>query len=109
MVTKMETELFCLHCDKDTHHTVEYVGKNLKCIRCNSCGSAIELIKERLLEHYSVEFIERVLTKPYRMTKEIEGNLKKVLISLPVRVITKPTRLAREVKEIIKSEDKVRK
>jgi transcription elongation factor Elf1 len=104
MVDKMETELFCLHCNQDTHHSVEYVGNSLKCIKCQNCGRTIELIKEKLLEQYSGEFIDRVLTKPYRMTKEIEGNLKKVLLSLPVRVVTKPTRLAKEFKDIAKQE-----
>lgn len=109
MVDKLKTELFCLYCNMDTCHEVEYVGQKLRCIRCLSCGSAIELIKEKLLEHYSKDFIERVITKPYRMTQEVENNLKKVLISLPVRIITKPTRLAKEFKGIITKEDKSEK
>ena len=104
MVVKMEAELFCLHCNKETHHTVEYVGNSLSSIKCNNCSKTIELKRGKLLEHYSVEFIERILTKPQRMTKEIEGNLKKVLISLPGRVITKPTRIAREFQGILKKQ-----
>jgi len=48
--------------------------------------------------------VERILTKPYRMTKELEEDLTKFILSLPIRIITKPYRIAREVGEIIKKE-----
>ncbi|NPV43278.1 hypothetical protein [Koleobacter methoxysyntrophicus] len=101
MTTKMEAELFCLHCKEDTPHTVVYVGQSLKRIKCNKCGSALEIKKDKLIEHYAVDFIERVFTKPYRMTKELEGDLKKFIISLPIRIITKPYRIAKEVEDLI--------
>lgn len=104
MTSKMKAELFCLHCNKDTPHTVVYAGKTLKSIKCTVCGSEIEIRREKLIENYAIDFIERILTKPYRMTRELERDLTKFILSLPIRIITKPYRIAREVGNIIKKE-----
>ncbi|MGB9813403.1 MAG: bh protein [Thermovenabulum sp.] len=103
--SKMEAELFCLHCNKNTPHTVYYVGNVLKRIKCENCGNEIEIRKEKLIENYALDFIERILTKPYRMTKELEGDIKKFILSLPIRIVTKPYRIVREVEDIFKKED----
>lgn len=104
MTSRMKAELFCLHCNKDTPHTVTYAGKTLKSIKCAECGSEIEIRREKLIENYAVDFIERILTKPYRMTRELEKDLTKFILSLPIRIITKPYRIAKEVGEMIKKE-----
>ncbi|MCR4432010.1 MAG: bh protein [Tepidanaerobacteraceae bacterium] len=104
MTSRMEAELFCLHCNKDTPHMVTYAGNTLKSVRCTQCGSEIEIKREKLLGNYAVDFIERILTKPYRMTKELEGDIKKFILSLPIRIITKPYRIAKEVEDIIKKD-----
>ena len=41
----------------------------------HECGSEIEIKREKLIENYAVDFIERILTKPYRMTRELEKDL----------------------------------
>ena len=104
MNSKMKAELFCLHCNKDTPHVVTYVGKILKSIKCEECGSEIEINREKLLENYAAEFIERIITKPYRMTKELEKDITKFLLSLPIRIITKPYRVVKEVEDILKKD-----
>lgn len=104
MTSRMEAELFCLHCNKDTPHVVTYVGNTLKSVKCTQCGNEIEIRKEKLLGNYAVDFIERILTKPYRMTKELEGDIKKFILSLPIRIITKPYRIVKEVEDIIKKD-----
>lgn len=104
MTSRMKAELFCLHCNKDTPHTVTYVGNTLKSIRCTKCGSEIEIRREKLIENYAVDFIERILTKPYRMTRELENDLTKFILSLPIRIITKPYRIVKEMGNIIKKE-----
>ena len=104
MTSRMKAELFCLHCNKDTHHVVTYVGNTLKSIRCAQCGSEIEIRREKLIENYAVDFIERILTKPYRMTRELEKDLTRFILSLPIRIITKPYRIVREMGGIIKKD-----
>lgn len=102
MTSNMKAELFCLHCNKDTPHIVTYAGNVLKSIKCKQCGNEIEIRRDKLIENYAVDFIERILTKPYRMTRELEEDITKFIISLPIRVITKPYRLVKEVENIIK-------
>jgi hypothetical protein len=38
------------------------------------------------------------------MTAELERDLTKFILSLPIRIITKPYRIAKEVGEVIKKE-----
>lgn len=83
---------------------VSYAGTTLKSIKCIECGSEIEIRREKLLGNYAVDFIERIFTKPYRMTEELEKDLTKFILSLPIRIITKPYRIAKEVGEMIKKE-----
>ena len=104
MTSKMKAELFCLHCIKDTPHVVSYAGTTLKSVKCIQCGSEIEIRREKLIGNYALDFIERILTKPYRMTAELERDLTKFILSLPIRIITKPYRIAKEVGEVIKKE-----
>ncbi|HHY03842.1 MAG TPA: bh protein [Thermoanaerobacterales bacterium] len=104
MSSSMKAELFCLHCNKDTPHTVTYVGNTLESIKCIECGNEIQIKKEKLLENYAIDFIERILTKPHRMTEELEHDIKKFILSLPIRVVTKPYRIAREVEQIVKKD-----
>lgn len=102
MTSTMKAELFCLYCNKDTPHIVTYAGNVLKSIKCKECGNEIEIRRDKLIENYAVDFIERILTKPYRMTRELEEDITKFILSLPIRIITKPYRLVKEVENIIK-------
>ncbi|MGI6485872.1 MAG: bh protein [Thermoanaerobacterales bacterium] len=106
MTSKMDAELFCLHCGKDTHHEVTYMSNFLKSIKCTQCGNEIEIKREKLLGNYAGNFIERILTKPYRMTEELEKDITRFIISLPIRIITKPYRIAKEVGDLIKKQNK---
>lgn len=81
---------------------ITYVGNTLRSIKCTKCGNEIEIRKEKLIENYAVDFIERILTKPYRMTRELEDDITKFILSLPIRIITKPYRIVKEVEDIIK-------
>lgn len=98
-MSHLETELFCIHCGRDTPHTVHYVGQQISRISCGECGQTLALDPERMLEHYASEFVHRLLTKPARMTEELRRDLSRFLISLPVRVVTKPVRVARELRD----------
>lgn len=99
-VTKMEAELFCSNCKKETIHEVIYIGDNIEGIVCSECDTLVEIDPSILLKNYKSELIERIVTKPHRMTEEIRSDLSKFLKTIPVRIITKPGRLVRELKEI---------
>jgi len=102
MSNKIETELFCLHCDKETLHMITYSGKYLHRIRCKECGTEISLDRKRILESYTADTLDRILTKPHRMTEEMRKDLTSFITSLPVRIVTKPIRLAKEFIDTVK-------
>ena len=104
MSNKIKTELFCLHCDEETLHTITYSGKYLHKIRCGKCGTEVSLDRKRILETYTVDTIDRILTKPHRVTEEMREDLTTFITSLPIRILTKPIRLAKEFIDIVKED-----
>lgn len=94
--TKMDAYLFCIHCDKETDHTIEYKNNHIHKIQCNNCGVEIKIDQDYVRKHFKEEFVARVLSKPSRMTKEMEKDITGFLKSLPFRVVTKPFRVYKE-------------
>ncbi len=105
MTTTMKTELFCLHCNRECLHTITYRGTYLQEVRCQECGTHIEMDRKKILETYTAEVIDRLLTKPHRLTEEVRRDLSNFIKSFPIRIITKPLRVAKEIMEVIKKED----
>ena len=104
----LKGKLFCLHCGKETPHTLTYAGhplsgeSYLRKIKCEDCKTVIELDRIKILEFYGKQMVKRVLTKPGRLTKEIRADLTNFIRPLPIRIITKPYRTAKEILEIVK-------
>jgi hypothetical protein len=102
---KNETELFCLACNENTGHIIDYLDGRIKVITCSSCGFSYELIIEINLGQYPKQLFSRLRTKPERMFSETSSDLGKFVRSFPVRVATKPYRILSElVNEIPVSE-----
>ena len=104
MIKKIETELFCLHCQRECQHTITYVAGRIKEIRCEECGLAFTIDRNRLLATYMAEALEEVLTLPHQFNEERRQNLTKFLGSLPIRLVSRPWKMTREVVDIIRSE-----
>jgi hypothetical protein len=92
-----ETELFCLACNENTGHIIDYLDGRIKMITCSSCGFRYELIIEINLSQYPKQLFYRLRTKPERMLSETNKDLAKFVRSFPVRVVTKPYRLLSEL------------
>ncbi len=103
MSNKIETDLFCLHCDRETLHTIGYSGRYLHKIRCEECGTEIAIDRKRILETYTADTLDRILTKPHRVTEEMRKDLTIFITSLPIRIMTKPIRLAKELMDVVGS------
>lgn len=95
----LEAYLYCDRCDADTPHEVIYKNNQVSQITCKKCGLTFAMNQSYINRHFKEEFIARVLTKPARMTREMQRDLDGFLKSLPYRVITKPYRLYREIEE----------
>lgn len=100
----IDATLYCVTCDEDTVHHVMYKGDQVYRITCTKCGTTIQMDQEYINHHYKEDFVRRVLTKPARMSIEMQKDLDGFLRSLPFRVITKPFRVAREINEEIVDE-----
>ena len=104
----LKGELYCLHCSKETPHTLTYAGhplsgeSYLRKIKCEDCKTIIELDRIKILELYGKQLVKRALNKPGRLTKEIRADLTNFIKSLPIRIITKPYRTAKEIIDIVK-------
>ena len=92
----MQAYLFCVNCEKETQHEIEYRNDQIDKITCQTCHIQVKLNQEFVNAHYKEEFVARVLSKPSRMTKEMEADLSGFLKSLPQRVISKPYRVYKE-------------
>ncbi|MEF9918304.1 MAG: bh protein [Eubacterium sp.] len=95
----IEAYLFCMNCDHETEHEIEYEKDQIHKIICKKCGMAVQINQNYINEHYKEDFITRVMSKPGRMTKEMEADLNGFLKSLPYRVISKPYRVYKEKKK----------
>jgi hypothetical protein len=95
-VKKMEAGLYCLHCKEEVDHEITYINSQIKSIRCLQCNKTKELKIDMKKELYR-EIVERISTKPTRMTEEYRKDLSHLLFSLPFRAIKKPYRLLKDV------------
>ena len=92
----MDTCLFCLHCDKETEHQIVYQNNQIQSIKCRECGMTVQINEDYVQKHSRDELVQRVLSKPRRITREIQADLNGFLKSLPHRMITKPYRVYKE-------------
>lgn len=102
---EMEAELYCIHCQEDTLFHITYFNNTLWRIKCETCGHHLE-IQEDIVKKYFSNWVERILTKPKRMTKELEADLAKFFYSMPVRIISKPIRVRKEWKSVKQYRDR---
>jgi len=98
----VKTNLYCLHCEKETPHVITYVGDYVHKIECTICNTQIRIDKEKILKFYTSNIIKRLFTKPERLTDELRKDISSFLTSLPFRIVSKPYRMAKELLEIIK-------
>jgi len=102
LIESFTTKLFCHSCDKETAHSVEYVSGILKRIKCEECGYSLDISREKLLKYYTEEVISRFVSKPDRLTEEVRKDLSHFVFSLPFRLLSKPYRVAKELRDILK-------
>ncbi|SHE79051.1 hypothetical protein SAMN05444392_103158 [Seinonella peptonophila] len=97
--SQMATELYCIRCLSDTPHNITYLNGQISHIECTRCSRSYDLQIDVKHELYH-ELLDRVRTKPARITKEYKENLSRFLQKFPRRVVKKPFRLYKEVKEM---------
>jgi hypothetical protein len=96
--TNMVVDLYCIQCLDDTLHKITYINKKISDIECQVCQKKVVIFIDIKRELYQ-ELLQRVQTKPSRITKEYKENLNLFLRTFPTRIVSKPFRLYREAKE----------
>lgn len=96
--TSLDAELYCPRCLSMTVHQMIYLNDRISRIECGTCGRAIGIRVDVKYELYN-ELLNRIMTKPTRITKEYRDNVGLFLRTFPRRLSSKPFRLMKEVKE----------
>lgn len=101
-VTKIT--LFCINCNEDTPHTVQYIGSFLRSVSCDSCTKKIEIDRRHLRTVFAEDFIDRILTKPHRMNEDMKKAFATLTPFFPKRLIKEPLQVLREIYEVLKKD-----
>lgn len=96
--TVMEADLFCIQCKDDVPHQVVYINDKISHVECEVCHRSSDMPINPKREFYK-EVYKRIASKPSRITDEYREDLSHFLISLPKRVLSKPYRLMKDINE----------
>lgn len=97
--------LFCINCNEDTLHTVQYIGTYLRSISCDGCGKIVEIDRRHLRTVFAEDFIDRILTKPHRMNEDMKRAFATLVPFFPKRLFKEPVKVLREIYSVLKKEN----
>jgi hypothetical protein len=97
--------LFCVSCNKESLHTVYYIGNYLRRTSCDSCGRKIEIDRRHLRTVFAEDFINRILTKPHRMTEDMKKAMATLIPFLPKRLFREPLKVIKEVYAVLRKDN----
>jgi hypothetical protein len=99
--------LFCVNCNEETPHTVQYIGSYLRSVTCDNCSKKIEIDRRHLRTVFAEDFIDRLLTKPHRINEDMKKAFATLMPFFPKRLFLEPLQVFREIYGILrKDEDK---
>ena len=102
---KTKIVLFCVNCNKESPHTVHYIGSYLKSISCDNCSKKIEIDRRHLRTVFAEDFINRILTKPHRINEDMKKAVATLVPFFPKRLIKEPLKVLKEIYEILRKEN----
>jgi len=105
MTKKTKTILYCIECGKETTHTINYIGDHIRSVQCEECKSKIGLDRRELMTVFTEDFIDRVLTKPKRVTIELVKVITPLIPFLPKRLMKEPKKVLKDIFRAVKGED----
>ena len=97
--------LFCINCNKESSHTVHYIGSYLRSVSCDNFSRTIKIDRRHLRTVFAEDFINRILTKPHRMTEDMKKAVAILIPFFPKRLIREPIKVLKEIYEVLKKEN----
>jgi hypothetical protein len=97
--------LFCVNCNEETPHTVQYIGSYLRSITCDNCSKKIEIDRRHLRTVFAEDFIDRLLTKPHRINEDMKKAFATLMPFFPKRLFLEPLQVFREIYGILKKDE----
>lgn len=97
--------LFCVNCNEETPHTVQYIGSYLRSVTCDNCSKKIEIDRRHLRTVFAEDFIDRLLTKPHRINEDMKRAFATMLPFFPKRLFLEPLQVFREIYGILKKDE----
>jgi len=97
--------LFCINCNSETSHTVIYIGDYLKSIQCDKCSKKVEIDRRHLRTVFAEDFIDRVLSKPHRMSHDFKEAMAYLLPFFPKRLFREPKKVIKEIVDVLKKKN----
>ena len=97
--------LFCVNCNEETPHTVQYIGSYLRSVSCDNCAKKIEIDRRHLRTVFAEDFIDRILTKPHRINEDMKKAFATLMPFFPKRLFLEPLQVFREIYGILKKDE----
>ncbi len=97
--------LFCINCNKESQHTVYYIGNYLRSVVCDNCNKRIEIDRRHLRTVFAEDFVNRILTKPHRMTQDMRKAFVTLMPFLPKRLFKEPLKVIKEIYAVLKKDN----
>jgi hypothetical protein len=91
------TELFCLHCGRETPHAVTYIYKWLKSISCLECHLTIARSPQQIHREYLRTLPVRARELIWDLFNEARHRPGYFVHRLPYRLTIKPLQISREL------------
>jgi hypothetical protein len=109
MIKHLECSFYCNGCKKEEIHCLVYINDVLVSSECKNCGRQVHFSEQTLMTYFAKDIVQRILTKPQRLSEELKKDLHKAILTLPSRIISKPYRLVEEMHEVVEEESKNRR
>ncbi|HAX17669.1 MAG TPA: bh protein [Actinobacteria bacterium] len=97
--------LFCINCNEETEHSVNYIGEYLKSIKCEKCKKKFEIDRRHLRTVFAEDFIDRVLSKPHRMSRDFKEAMAYMVPFFPKRLFHEPKKVIKEIIEVLRKKN----